>query len=144
MWAGEFGASRSFTLPFLQDNSHVQLLSMQLFQKIMELVVKEGKEPLERIVSQSLLPLFLHCHEEKQQVAKVSVCVILVDLWEGAQLPPALAPPGLQPPLAWAQGRDSCALGCGAISTSLLLSRPLGKRCIVQPASWRRAISRRC
>ncbi|XP_064289532.1 maestro heat-like repeat-containing protein family member 7 isoform X2 [Passer domesticus] len=64
---------RSFLLPFLQDNSHMQLLSTQLFEKVMDLVVDEGKKPLKRIVSQSLLPLFLHCHEENQRVAEASM-----------------------------------------------------------------------
>ncbi|NXR27813.1 ELMO3 protein, partial [Cinclus mexicanus] len=49
---------------FDHDNSHVRVLSIQLFQKVMDLVVDAGKKPLKRIVSQSLLPLFLHCHEE--------------------------------------------------------------------------------
>ncbi|XP_056352588.1 maestro heat-like repeat-containing protein family member 6 [Oenanthe melanoleuca] len=61
------------------DNSHVQLLSIHLFCTVMDLVVDEGKKALERIVSQSLLPLFLHCHDENQHVAKASreslVCV---------------------------------------------------------------------
>ncbi|XP_005062011.1 PREDICTED: uncharacterized protein LOC101808449 isoform X2 [Ficedula albicollis] len=63
---------RSFPPPFLQDNSHVQLLSIHLFCTVMDLVVDEGKKALERIVSQSLLPLFLHCHDENQHVAKAS------------------------------------------------------------------------
>ncbi|XP_027527879.1 maestro heat-like repeat-containing protein family member 6, partial [Neopelma chrysocephalum] len=57
---------------FDSDNSHVQVLSIRLFQKVMELVVAEGKKPLERYVRQSLLPLFLHWHEEKQGLAKAS------------------------------------------------------------------------
>ncbi|XP_064291601.1 uncharacterized protein LOC135309384 isoform X3 [Passer domesticus] len=40
---------------------------------VMDLVVDEGKKPLKRIVSQSLLPLFLHCHEENQRVAEASM-----------------------------------------------------------------------
>ncbi|XP_064254024.1 maestro heat-like repeat-containing protein family member 6 [Passer domesticus] len=58
---------------FDRDNSHLQLLSISLFCKVMELVVEEGKKPLKRIVSQSLLPLFLHCHEENQRVAEASM-----------------------------------------------------------------------
>ncbi|KFW78246.1 hypothetical protein N305_02380, partial [Manacus vitellinus] len=49
---------------FGRDNSHVQVLSIRLFRKVMELVVAEGKKPLGKYVSQSLLPLFLHWHEE--------------------------------------------------------------------------------
>ncbi|XP_056368972.1 maestro heat-like repeat-containing protein family member 6 [Oenanthe melanoleuca] len=54
------------------DNSHVQELSLDLFVKTMQLVVDEGKKPLMKILSQSLLPLFLHCHDESEQVAKAS------------------------------------------------------------------------
>ncbi|XP_064244300.1 maestro heat-like repeat-containing protein family member 6 [Passer domesticus] len=57
---------------FDNDNSQVQLLSIQLFSKVMELVVEEGEEPLTRIVSQSLLPLFLRWHDENLHVAKAS------------------------------------------------------------------------
>ncbi|XP_039926154.1 DNA replication licensing factor MCM7-like isoform X2 [Hirundo rustica] len=39
------------------DDRHVQLLSIQLFCKVMELVVDEGKKPLEKIVNKSLYPL---------------------------------------------------------------------------------------
>ncbi|XP_041881693.1 uncharacterized protein LOC121663476 isoform X4 [Corvus kubaryi] len=62
---------------FENDNSHVQLFSIHLFRKVMELVVEEGKKPLERIVSQSLLLLFLHCHEENHHVAEASMETLL-------------------------------------------------------------------
>uniref|UniRef100_A0A8U7NIA8 Maestro heat-like repeat-containing protein family member 6 n=1 Tax=Corvus moneduloides TaxID=1196302 RepID=A0A8U7NIA8_CORMO len=62
---------------FENDNSHVQLFSIHLFCKVMELVVEEGKKPLERIVSQSLLLLFLHCHEENRHVAEASMETLL-------------------------------------------------------------------
>ncbi|XP_074396550.1 uncharacterized protein LOC141729058 [Zonotrichia albicollis] len=52
------------------DNSHVQLLSIQLFGKLMELVVEEGDNALTTVVSQSLLPLFLHWHHENLHVAE--------------------------------------------------------------------------
>ena len=84
--------------PFLQDNSHVQLLSIHLFSKVMELVADEGKKPLKKIVNQSLCPLIISCDDENWRVAKVRFCVMLLHPWEGARLPPALAPPGLQPP----------------------------------------------
>ncbi|KAL2302589.1 hypothetical protein Nmel_010018 [Mimus melanotis] len=83
---------------FDHDKSQVQLLSIDLFCKVMELVVDEGKMSLKTIVNKSLYPLLIHCHDENQDVAKVRFCVMLLDLWEGARLPPALAPPGLQPP----------------------------------------------
>ncbi|XP_039411479.1 maestro heat-like repeat-containing protein family member 7 [Corvus cornix cornix] len=57
---------------FNNDNSLVQLLSIQLFQEVMELVVEKGKKPLKRHVRQSLLPLFFHCHDENQRVAEAS------------------------------------------------------------------------
>ncbi|OWK50569.1 hypothetical protein RLOC_00003410, partial [Lonchura striata] len=53
-----------------QDNSHVQLLSIHLFREVMELVMDTGKKPLKKHVSKSLLPLFIHCHDENWQVAK--------------------------------------------------------------------------
>ncbi|CAN8209620.1 unnamed protein product, partial [Coccothraustes coccothraustes] len=55
---------------FENDNSHVQLLSVQLFSKVMQLVVEEGENPLTTIASQSLLPLFLDWHDENRHVAK--------------------------------------------------------------------------
>ncbi|XP_072788119.1 maestro heat-like repeat family member 5 [Taeniopygia guttata] len=61
---------------FDHDSSHVQLLSIQLFEKVMDLVVDEAKKPLKRIVNQSQIPLFLHCHEDNQRVANVRFCVI--------------------------------------------------------------------
>ncbi|XP_074403984.1 uncharacterized protein LOC141730417 [Zonotrichia albicollis] len=55
---------------FDNENSQVQLLAIYLFRKVMELVVDEGKGPLKTIVNQSLLLLFLHCHEENQDLAE--------------------------------------------------------------------------
>ncbi|XP_039411418.1 maestro heat-like repeat-containing protein family member 6 isoform X1 [Corvus cornix cornix] len=64
---------------FDNDDSHVQLLSIDLFFKVMDLVVDEGIKPLKRIVSQSLLPLLFHCHDENRNVAESSremlICV---------------------------------------------------------------------
>ncbi|XP_031971093.1 maestro heat-like repeat-containing protein family member 7 [Corvus moneduloides] len=57
---------------FNNDNSLVQLLSIQLFQEVMELVVEKGKKPLKRHVRQSLLPLLFHCHDENRRVAEAS------------------------------------------------------------------------
>ncbi|XP_039925082.1 uncharacterized protein LOC120754903 [Hirundo rustica] len=89
---------------FDNDDRQVQLLSIQLFCKVMELVVDEGKKPLEKIVNKSLYPLLLHCNDENQCVANVRFCVMLVHPWEGAQLPPARVPPRLQPPPGLAPG----------------------------------------
>ncbi|XP_041877973.1 uncharacterized protein LOC121661650 isoform X1 [Corvus kubaryi] len=57
---------------FENDNSNVQMLSIRLFCKVMELVVDEGKKPLKTIVCQSLLPLLFHCHDENRNVAEAS------------------------------------------------------------------------
>ncbi|RMB92766.1 hypothetical protein DUI87_30816 [Hirundo rustica rustica] len=57
---------------FDNDDRHVQLLSIQLFCKVMELVVDEGKKPLEKIVNKSLNPLLIHCNDENQCVANAS------------------------------------------------------------------------
>uniref|UniRef100_A0A803VUA9 Maestro heat like repeat family member 6 n=1 Tax=Ficedula albicollis TaxID=59894 RepID=A0A803VUA9_FICAL len=57
---------------FDNDTSHVQLLSIRIFEAVMELVEEEGKEPLERIVRQSLFPLFRHLHDKNQFVAEAS------------------------------------------------------------------------
>ncbi|XP_053803460.1 uncharacterized protein LOC128790597 isoform X4 [Vidua chalybeata] len=54
------------------DNSHVQVLSIQLFREVMELVMDNGKKPLKKHVSKSLLPLFFHCHDENWCVAEAS------------------------------------------------------------------------
>ncbi|KAM4756020.1 maestro heat-like repeat-containing protein family member 7 [Cyanocitta cristata] len=57
---------------FANDNSHVQLLSIHLFSKVMELVVEEGKKPLKTIVNQSLYPLLIYWDDENWRVAKAS------------------------------------------------------------------------
>ncbi|CAN8201113.1 unnamed protein product, partial [Coccothraustes coccothraustes] len=64
--------AEALLLLFDHDNSNVQLLSLDLFFKVMELVVDEGKKPLKSIVGQSLPPLFFHCHDENQHVARAS------------------------------------------------------------------------
>ncbi|OWK54981.1 hypothetical protein RLOC_00001911, partial [Lonchura striata] len=55
---------------FDHDNSHVQQLSIRLYRDVMESVEEKGKQPLKMLVSQSLLPLFFHCHDENQRVAQ--------------------------------------------------------------------------
>ncbi|KAL2302634.1 hypothetical protein Nmel_010063 [Mimus melanotis] len=62
----------SFPLSFQQEKNHVHLLSICLFQAVMELVMDKGKKPLKKHVSQSLLPLFFHCHDENRQVAEAA------------------------------------------------------------------------
>ncbi|KAI1229484.1 hypothetical protein IHE44_0007319, partial [Lamprotornis superbus] len=61
----------SMTLSVLtNDDIHLQLHYLNLFLKVMDFVVDKGKKPLKRIVSQSLVPLFFHCHDENKRVAK--------------------------------------------------------------------------
>uniref|UniRef100_A0A674GFX1 Maestro/Maestro-like HEAT-repeats domain-containing protein n=1 Tax=Taeniopygia guttata TaxID=59729 RepID=A0A674GFX1_TAEGU len=57
---------------FDHDDVHMQLLSLDLFFKVMDLVVDKEKKPLKRIVRQSLLPLFFHCHNKNECVAEAS------------------------------------------------------------------------
>ncbi|XP_066179372.1 uncharacterized protein [Sylvia atricapilla] len=57
---------------FDNDNSYVQLLSIDLFCKVMELVVDKGKKPLKKIVNKSLYPLFIYCHDENLRVANAA------------------------------------------------------------------------
>ncbi|CAN8174309.1 unnamed protein product [Coccothraustes coccothraustes] len=60
---------------FDSDNSHVQRLSISLYQDVMESVVEKGKKGLVVHVSESLLPLFFHCHDENRRVAQVPAIV---------------------------------------------------------------------
>ncbi|XP_056370486.1 uncharacterized protein LOC130265422 isoform X1 [Oenanthe melanoleuca] len=62
---------------FNNDNRHVQLLSIQLFQKVMELRVKKGKQLLKAIVKESLLSLLPYWHDENQDVAEASYKTLL-------------------------------------------------------------------
>ncbi|XP_023774899.1 maestro heat-like repeat-containing protein family member 7 isoform X2 [Cyanistes caeruleus] len=62
---------------FDKDDIHMQLLSLHLFFKVMDLAVDKRKKPLKRIVRQSLLPLFFHCYDENKRVAKASLQVLL-------------------------------------------------------------------
>ncbi|XP_059724353.1 maestro heat-like repeat-containing protein family member 6 [Haemorhous mexicanus] len=57
---------------FDSDNSHVQRLSISLYRDVMESVVEKGKKGLKKHVSESLLPLFFHCHDENGRVAQAS------------------------------------------------------------------------
>ncbi|CAN8173907.1 unnamed protein product, partial [Coccothraustes coccothraustes] len=67
--------AEALLLLFDHDNSHVQVLSIHLFCKVMELVVDEGKTPLKTIVNKSLDVLVTHCHAENCDVAKVPAIV---------------------------------------------------------------------
>ncbi|XP_027518326.1 uncharacterized protein LOC113956228 [Corapipo altera] len=62
---------------FDNDNSHVQLLSIRLFREVMEVLAEEGTQLLETQVHQSLVPLFIHGHDENQCVAEASREVLL-------------------------------------------------------------------
>ncbi|XP_050195372.1 maestro heat-like repeat-containing protein family member 6 [Myiozetetes cayanensis] len=57
---------------FDSDNSHVQALSIRLFQEVMKSVVDVGKKPLKIHVIQNLLPLFLYWHDENQRSGRAS------------------------------------------------------------------------
>ncbi|XP_027605212.2 maestro heat-like repeat-containing protein family member 6 [Pipra filicauda] len=57
---------------FGHDNIHVQLLSIHLFQKVMELGVDKSKQLLKTHVIYSLLPLFFNWYNENQDVAEAS------------------------------------------------------------------------
>ncbi|XP_039240297.1 maestro heat-like repeat-containing protein family member 6 [Pipra filicauda] len=57
---------------FGHDNIHVQVLSIYLFRKVMELGVEESKQPMKTHVIFSLLPLFFYWHNENQDVAEAS------------------------------------------------------------------------
>ncbi|XP_074404935.1 uncharacterized protein LOC141730482 [Zonotrichia albicollis] len=64
--------AESLLLLFDHDYSHVQVLSIELFSKVVELVVDEGKMPLKTIVDKSLYKLLIYCHDENLDVAKAS------------------------------------------------------------------------
>lgn len=51
----------------------MQLLSIHLFQAVMELVGEEAARPLNDCMHQSLLPLFYHMYDENQFVAEVRI-----------------------------------------------------------------------
>ncbi|XP_064515611.1 maestro heat-like repeat family member 5 [Pseudopipra pipra] len=62
---------------FDHDNTNVQLLSIRLFRELMEVLAEEGTQLLETQVHQSLVPLFIHGHDENQCVAEASREVLL-------------------------------------------------------------------
>ncbi|KAI1236948.1 hypothetical protein IHE44_0014166, partial [Lamprotornis superbus] len=61
---------RSFFLPFIQDNSQVQLVSILLFRTLVTLLMEKEKKALKQHVQQSLLPLFFHCQDKNRHVAE--------------------------------------------------------------------------
>ncbi|XP_061876157.1 maestro heat-like repeat-containing protein family member 6 [Colius striatus] len=67
---------------FTHDNSHVQLLSLQLFQRVMVSVSKKERRLLKGQVQQSLGQLLCHLHDESQEVAEVRICELPVSPWE--------------------------------------------------------------
>ena len=112
----------SFFLPFIQDDSQVQLGSMILFQEVMDLLKEEDRNALKPHVRQSLFPLSFHCHDENPEVAEVRTCGLLVSPRQGARLPPALVPGGLQPPPGLGTGtRVLCPGLWGHLCTSAAL-----------------------
>lgn len=118
-------------LPFNQDNRYVQLKSIRLFQEMLKLAKEE--KALKVLVRKSLLPLFFHCHDENAHVAEVSAPGRWCPRGRGLScLPAAWHLMGSSLLLALAQGGRCCALGCAAISASVLLCRPPGKRCFLQ------------
>ncbi|XP_030920672.1 uncharacterized protein LOC115948936 [Geospiza fortis] len=64
--------AEALLLLFNHDNSHVQVLSIQLFCKVIELVVDEGKKLLKAFVNESLYPLSFYCHDVNWHVAEAS------------------------------------------------------------------------
>ncbi|XP_053860004.1 maestro heat-like repeat-containing protein family member 7 [Vidua macroura] len=64
--------AEAFRPLFDNDDSHVQLVSIHLFEAVMQLVEEEGEWPLQDCVHQSLLPLFYHMYDENQFVAEAS------------------------------------------------------------------------
>lgn len=58
----------------------MQLLSIHLFQAVMELVGEGGEWALQDCVRQSLVPLFYHMYDENQFVAKVRTLSYLYPL----------------------------------------------------------------
>ncbi|XP_061869837.1 maestro heat-like repeat-containing protein family member 6 [Colius striatus] len=57
---------------FDHNNSRVQLLSLQLFQRLMEGANKKGRKKLKELVYQSLVQLLCILHDENQEVAEAS------------------------------------------------------------------------
>ena len=73
-------AMRSCPLPFHQDASYVQLLSIRLFRDVMVIIAASGKKPLRAHIYQSLIPLLCCLHDENERVAEVRISVLLVSL----------------------------------------------------------------
>ncbi|XP_061864803.1 uncharacterized protein LOC133626893 isoform X2 [Colius striatus] len=62
---------------FEHDNSHVQLLSLQLFHHTIEVVKKKGGKQLKAQVKQSMIQLLCLLHSENQEVAEASRVTLL-------------------------------------------------------------------
>ncbi|XP_032942570.1 uncharacterized protein LOC117011328 isoform X2 [Catharus ustulatus] len=63
----------------LEPNSQVQQVSILLYQALVTLPLEKVKKALKTHMQQSLLPLFIHCHNENAHVAQASqetlICV---------------------------------------------------------------------
>lgn len=70
----------------------MQLLSIRLFQAVVELVEEEGKKSLEKNIRQSLFPLFCCLRDKNQFVAEVRISEMLVCNLDVTWLPPVLMP----------------------------------------------------
>ncbi|XP_056352623.1 maestro heat-like repeat-containing protein family member 6 [Oenanthe melanoleuca] len=57
---------------FDHDNSQVQEVSILLYQTLVTLALEKRKKTLKTHVRQSLVPLFLHCHDKNPDVAEAS------------------------------------------------------------------------
>ncbi|XP_061876129.1 uncharacterized protein LOC133629477 isoform X2 [Colius striatus] len=66
------GLARRLPPLFDHDNRHVQLLSLQLFQHVMEGMDSKGRKKLKEQVIQSLIQLLCTLHDENQEVAEAS------------------------------------------------------------------------
>lgn len=94
----------------------MQELSICLYNKVMQLVLRCHRRQMKKIVRRGLLPLFFHLSDQTQSVAKVRTS----DLTRGTS---TLPPQGLPCGEARLAAR-SPSLGCGAIPQLLLLCRP--------------------
>ena len=100
-WAAD---SEVFLLSFLQDNIQVQQVSILIFKALVTILLEKEMMDLKTHVRESLLPLFIHCHNKNRRVAQVRSRGLWVSPCQGALLPPALVPGGLKPPPGLGKG----------------------------------------
>ncbi|CAN8175109.1 unnamed protein product [Coccothraustes coccothraustes] len=98
---------------FDHHNSQVQLLSIKLFQDMMEFL-EERESTLESPVHQSLLPLLFHCHDENARVAEVRTHLTGYPLAKRFSLasPSMLLPSKLLPPIPKSTPSTKPSLTC--------------------------------